>query len=154
MVHVPFRGAGPAAQAVVGKQIQLGSVALAAAESMIQSGQLRALAVTSEKRWFSLPNVPTMIEAGYPGFVSDTFNALLAPAGVPQPILAMLVKETPRRVPEAGSARASPQVGFRGRGRDARTACSAHQGGNPGGSGVGGQGRHPGTIRIQGERAS
>ena len=47
---------------------------------MIQSGQLRALAVTSEKRWFSLPNVPTMIEAGYPGFVSDTFNALLAPA--------------------------------------------------------------------------
>lgn len=94
MVHVPFRGAGPAAQAVVGKQIQVGSVALAAAESMIQSGQLRALAVTSEKRWFSLPNVPTMIEAGYPGFVSDTFNALLAPAGVPQPILATLVKET------------------------------------------------------------
>lgn len=94
MVHVPFRGAGPAAQAVLGKQIQLGSVALAAAEAMIQSGQLRALAVTSEKRWFSLPNVPTMIEAGYPGFISDTFNALLAPAAVPQPILAVLVKET------------------------------------------------------------
>jgi tripartite-type tricarboxylate transporter receptor subunit TctC len=94
MVHVPFRGAGPAAQAVLGKQIQLGSVALAAAESMIQSGQLRALAVTSQKRWFSLPNVPTMIEAGYPGFVSDTFNALLAPSGVPQPILTLLVKET------------------------------------------------------------
>jgi len=94
MVHVPFRGAGPAAQAVLGKQIQLGSVALAAAEAMIQSGQLRALAVTSEKRWFSLPNVPTMIEAGYPGFVSDTFNALLAPSAVPAPILALLVKET------------------------------------------------------------
>jgi tripartite-type tricarboxylate transporter receptor subunit TctC len=94
MVHVPFRGAGPAAQAVLGKQIQVGSVALAAAESMIQSGQLRALAVTSEKRWFSLPNVPTMIEAGFPGFISDTFNALLAPAAVPQPILATLVKET------------------------------------------------------------
>src|SRR5262245_45630622 len=94
MVHVPFRGAGPAAQAVLGKQTQLGSVALAAAEAMIQSGQLRALAVTSEKRWFSLPNVPTMIEAGYPGFVSDTFNALLAPAAVPAPILAVLVKET------------------------------------------------------------
>jgi len=94
MVHVPFRGAGPAAQSVLGKQIQLGSVALAAAEAMIQSGQLRALAVTSEKRWFSLPNVPTMIEAGYPGFVSDTFNALLAPAAVSPPILATLVKET------------------------------------------------------------
>jgi tripartite-type tricarboxylate transporter receptor subunit TctC len=94
MVHVPFRGAGPAAQAVVAKQLQLGSVALAAAEAMIQSGQLRALAVTSEKRWFSLPNVPTMIEAGYPGFVSDTFQAVLAPAAVPAPILATLVKES------------------------------------------------------------
>jgi tripartite-type tricarboxylate transporter receptor subunit TctC len=94
MVHVPFRGAGPAAQAVLARQIQLGSVALAAAEAMIQSGQLRALAVTSEKRWFSLPNVPTMIEAGYPGFVSDTFQAVLAPAAVPAPILATLVKES------------------------------------------------------------
>jgi tripartite-type tricarboxylate transporter receptor subunit TctC len=94
MVHVPFRGAGPAAQAVLAKQIQVGSVALAAAESMIRAGQLRALAVTSEKRWFSLPDVPTMIEAGYPGFISDTFNALLAPAGVPQPIMSVLVKET------------------------------------------------------------
>ena len=94
MVHVPFRGAGPAAQAVLAKQIQLGSVALAAAEAMIQSGQLRALAVTSEKRWFSLPDIPTMVAAGYPGFISDTFNALLAPANVPPDILALLVRES------------------------------------------------------------
>src|SRR5690349_14471558 len=78
MVHVPFRGAGPAAQAVLSNTVQVGSVALAAAESLIKDGQLRALAVTSEKRWFSLPDIPTMIEAGYPGFISDTFNALLA----------------------------------------------------------------------------
>ena len=52
-------------------------------KSLIQDGQLRALAVTSEKRWFSLPNVPTMIEAGYQDFVSDTFNAFFAPARVP-----------------------------------------------------------------------
>jgi tripartite-type tricarboxylate transporter receptor subunit TctC len=94
MVHVPFRGAGPAAQAVISNTVQLGSVALAAAESMIQSGQLKVLAVTSEQRWFSLPNVPTMIEAGYPGFVSDTFNALFAPAATPPEILAVLVKES------------------------------------------------------------
>ena len=68
MVHVPFRGAGPAAQAVLANTVQVGSVALAAAESLIKDGQLRALAVTSEKRWFSLPNVPTMIESGFPGF--------------------------------------------------------------------------------------
>src|SRR5437016_9780284 len=53
MVHIPFRGAGPAAQAVLAKTTQVGSVALAAAETLIQDGQLRALAVTSEKRWFS-----------------------------------------------------------------------------------------------------
>jgi tripartite-type tricarboxylate transporter receptor subunit TctC len=93
MVHIPFRGAGPAAQAVLAKTTQVGSVALAAAETLIQDGQLRALAVTSEKRWFSLPNVPTMIEAGYPGFISDTFNALFAPAGTPPDIVALLVRE-------------------------------------------------------------
>jgi tripartite-type tricarboxylate transporter receptor subunit TctC len=94
MVHVPFRGAGPAAQAVLANTVQVGSVALAAAESLIKDGQLRALAVTSEKRWFSLPDIPTMIEAGYPGFISDTFNALLAPANVPPDILALLVRES------------------------------------------------------------
>jgi len=93
MVHIPFRGAGPAAQAVLAKTTQVGSVALAAAETLIQDGQLRALAVTSEKRWFSLPNVPTMIEAGYPDFISDTFNALFAPAGTPPDIVALLVRE-------------------------------------------------------------
>ena len=94
MVHVPFRGAGPAAQAVLANTVQVGSVALAAAESLIKDGQLRALAVTSEKRWFSLPDIPTMIELGYPGFISDTFNALLAPANVPPDILALLVRES------------------------------------------------------------
>jgi tripartite-type tricarboxylate transporter receptor subunit TctC len=94
MLAVPYRGAGPAVTAVLEGTTQVGSVALAAAESLIQSGKLRTLAVTSEKRWFSLPNVPTMIEQGYKGFVSDTFNAALAPAAVPQPILAVLVKES------------------------------------------------------------
>ncbi len=94
MVHVPYRGAGPAAQAVLEKTVQVGSVALAAAESLIQGGQLRALAVTSEKRWFSLPNVPTMIEAGYKDFVSDTFNAFFAPAQVPANVLSLLEKES------------------------------------------------------------
>jgi tripartite-type tricarboxylate transporter receptor subunit TctC len=94
MVHVPYRGAGPAAQAVLERTVQVGSVALAAAETLIQGRQLRALAVTSARRWFSLPDVPTMIESGYPDFISDTFNAILAPAGVPQPILGVLVRES------------------------------------------------------------
>jgi tripartite-type tricarboxylate transporter receptor subunit TctC len=112
MVHVPFRGAGPAAQAVLGGQLQVGSVALAAAESLIRSGQLRALAVTGETRWFSLPDVPTMIESGYPGFVSDTFQALFAPAGTPPAILARLTKETQAAMRHPDAREPALKAGF------------------------------------------
>lgn len=94
MQHVPYRGAGPAVQAVLARTVQVGSVALAAAENLIKSGELRALAVTGESRWFSLPDVPTMIESGFPGFVSDTFNALFAPAKTPPEVVARLVQES------------------------------------------------------------
>jgi tripartite-type tricarboxylate transporter receptor subunit TctC len=112
MVHVPFRGAGPAAQAVLSNTTQVGSVALAAAEVLIKDGQLRALAVTSEKRWFSLPDVPTMIEAGYPGFVSDTFNALFAPAGTPPEILSVLVRESRAAFQRADARELARKAGF------------------------------------------
>jgi tripartite-type tricarboxylate transporter receptor subunit TctC len=94
MVHVPYRGAGPATLGVLEGTVQVGSVALPPAEPLIKDGQLRALAVTGAQRWFSLPDVPTMIESGYPNFISDTFNALFAPAGTPADIIAVLVKES------------------------------------------------------------
>src|SRR5258708_24896245 len=94
MTHVPYRGAGPAALAVLAGTTQVGSVALAAAGSLVKAGQLRALAVTGAKRWFSMPDVPTMVESGFPGFVSDTFNALFAPAGTPPDVVARLVQES------------------------------------------------------------
>jgi tripartite-type tricarboxylate transporter receptor subunit TctC len=94
MVHVPYRGAGPATLAVLEGTVQVGSIALPPAEPLIKDGQLRALAVTGAQRWFSLPDIPTMIEAGYPNFVSDTFNALFAPAGTPPDIVARLVNES------------------------------------------------------------
>ena len=112
MVHVPYRGAGPAAQAVLAKTTQVGVVALAAAEALIKEGQLRALAVTSEKRWFSLPDVPTMIEAGYPGFISDTFNALFAPAAVPPDILALLVRESRAAFQRSEAREQARRAGF------------------------------------------
>jgi tripartite-type tricarboxylate transporter receptor subunit TctC len=104
MVHVPYRGAGPAARAVLEGTVQVASVALAAAESLVREGQLKALAVTGATRWFSLPDVPTMIEQGYPDFVSDTFQALFAPAGLPADIKARLLQESQAamRSPEAG----------------------------------------------------
>jgi len=92
MTHIPYRGAGPAAVAVLEGTVQVGSVALPAAEPLVKSGQLKALAVTGAKRWFSLPEVPTVIESGFPGFISDTFSALFAPAGTPPEIVAMLAQ--------------------------------------------------------------
>ena len=93
MVHVPFRGAGPATQAVLAGTTQVGSFALPPAEPLIKSGELRALAVTGDKRWFSLPEAPTLIESGFPGFVSDTFSALFAPTGTPREALERLTAE-------------------------------------------------------------
>jgi tripartite-type tricarboxylate transporter receptor subunit TctC len=109
---VPFRGAGPAAQAVLAGQVQVGSVALAAAEPLVKSGELRALAVTGEQRWFSLPDVPTMIESGYPGFVSDTFNALFAPAGTPPAIIGKLVQSSRAALQRPEARDAARNAGF------------------------------------------
>ena len=67
MVHVPYRGGGPATQALVAGTVQVGSVALAPIEPLIKAGTINALAVTGANRWFSLPDIPTMIECGYPG---------------------------------------------------------------------------------------
>jgi tripartite-type tricarboxylate transporter receptor subunit TctC len=94
MVHIPYRGGGPATMAVLEGTVDVGSVALAPVEPLIKEGKFRALAVTGAGRWFSLPGVPTMIEQGFPGFVSDTFNALFAPAGTPPAIIALLSKES------------------------------------------------------------
>jgi tripartite-type tricarboxylate transporter receptor subunit TctC len=94
MVHIPYRGGGPATMAVLDGTVHVGSVALAPVEPLVKEGKFRALAVTGPERWFSLPDVPTMIESGFPGFVSDTFNALFAPAGTPPAIVALLSKES------------------------------------------------------------
>jgi tripartite-type tricarboxylate transporter receptor subunit TctC len=94
MVHIPYRGGGPATMAVLEGTVHLGSVALAPVEPLIKEGKFTALAVTGAERWFSLPEVPTMIESGFPGFVSDTFNALFAPAGTPPEIVALLSRES------------------------------------------------------------
>src|SRR5262249_61431084 len=93
-VHTRSRGGGPAARAVREGAGDVGSVALARVEPLIKDGKFTALAVTGAERWFSLPDVPTMIESGFPGFVSDTFNALFAPAGTPPEIIAVLSSAT------------------------------------------------------------
>jgi tripartite-type tricarboxylate transporter receptor subunit TctC len=112
MVHVPFRGGGPATQAVLAGTTQIGSVALAPVEPLIKEGQLRALAVTGAERWFSLPDIPTMVEQGFPGFVSDTFNALFAPAGTPREAVAFMVRESRAAMQRPAVRDAARKSGF------------------------------------------
>jgi tripartite-type tricarboxylate transporter receptor subunit TctC len=90
MTHVPFNGAGPANQALLGGQVDMVSSALPGAHPHIIAGTLTGLAVTGEKRWFDLPNVPTMVEAGYPGFVLDTYTLVLLPTQTPAEIVERL----------------------------------------------------------------
>lgn len=91
MTHVPFNGAGPANGALLGGQVDMVSGALPGAHPHIIAGTLKGIAVTGEKRWFDLPNVPTMVEAGYPGFVLDTYVMCLVPAKTPSDINEKLV---------------------------------------------------------------
>jgi tripartite-type tricarboxylate transporter receptor subunit TctC len=90
ITHVPFSGAGPAIQAVLSGTTQIAFAALPPAHQHIESGALKALAVTGAHRWFDLPDVPTMVELGYTDFVSDTFQGFLAPAKTPPAIVELL----------------------------------------------------------------
>jgi tripartite-type tricarboxylate transporter receptor subunit TctC len=92
MATVVFNGGGDAVKAVLSNTVQMNSGSLAPALSLIQAGTLKALAQTGATRFAALPNVPTMIEQGYPDFVFDTYCALMAPAKVPHEIVARLEK--------------------------------------------------------------
>ena len=94
MTHVPFSGAGPTIQAILGGTTQVAFAALPPAHPHIESRALKALAVTGEHRWFDLPDVPTMIELGYKDFISDTFQGFLAPVKTPPAIVALLAAKS------------------------------------------------------------
>ena len=93
IVHVPFSGAGPAIQALAGNHTPMAFTSLPPAIPLIQDGQVRALAVSSAKRVATLPNVPTLAEAGLKDEEADTMQAVLVPAGTPQPIVDFLYRE-------------------------------------------------------------
>lgn len=90
MTHVPYSGAAPAIQAILGGVVPVAVTALPPAHPHIKSGALKALALTGANRWFDLPEVPTMIELGYKDFISDTFQGFLAPAKTPAAIIELL----------------------------------------------------------------
>ena len=83
MVHIPFQGVAPALQNVLGGQVKLFFTNIPDVLAHIQAGRLNALAVSDERRSPQLPEVPTFIEQGFPGFVSYSWYGVAAPAGTP-----------------------------------------------------------------------
>lgn len=92
-VHIPYRGGAAAMTDLIGGNADVSFQNLGAAMGHIRSGRLKALAVTSEKRHPQLPNVPTMAEQGVPGFVVTSWQAFMAPKGLPPEIRARLHTE-------------------------------------------------------------
>ena len=93
IVHVPYRGGGPAMMAVVAGQIDMLVGQVPTVASMVNSGRLRAIAVSGAKRSPALPEVPTIAESGLPGFDATAWYSIVVPAGTPKPIIARLNTE-------------------------------------------------------------
>ena len=88
--HIPYKGSAPALADLLGGHLQFAGSSISSAASLLQSGKIRALAVTSTKRSPALPEVPSVAESGYKDFNLVSFYGIMAPAGLPQPVQARL----------------------------------------------------------------
>jgi tripartite-type tricarboxylate transporter receptor subunit TctC len=92
IVHVPYKGSAPAMQDLIGGQVPLAFDTNVATAPQLAAGKIKALALTSSRRLASLPGVPTMAEAGLPGFELTAWIAIVAPRGLPERVRATLDK--------------------------------------------------------------
>ena len=90
IVHVPYKGSGPAVTDLLGGQVQMMFDNMPSSLPHVKAGKLRALGVTSAKRSPALPEVPTIAEAGVPGYDATSWFGILAPAGTPEPVVTRL----------------------------------------------------------------
>ncbi|MBO9680129.1 MAG: tripartite tricarboxylate transporter substrate binding protein [Acidovorax sp.] len=111
MVHVPYKGTGPALQDLLGGQVDLTFGTAPPFMPHIQSGKLRVLAVTGKERLPSLPDVPTTAEAGYPGVNATSWFALFAPAAVPKPVIDKLVADLKKVVEDPAFRKKAQEQG-------------------------------------------
>ncbi len=112
VTHIPFQGAGPALAATMGGQVEMASVALPAAVEMVKGGKVRGLAVTSNKRVASMPDVPTVAESGFPGFEDYTWVGVFAPSKTPPEIVNYLNLEISKILRSADFQAKLAGVGF------------------------------------------
>ncbi len=96
--HIPYKGAAPAVQDLVGGQVPVMFLDLAAGGPQIRAGRIKALAVASARRISALPDVPTVAESGVPGFEAWAWQGLVVPAGTPQEVMARLRAEYSKAV--------------------------------------------------------
>ena len=94
MLHVPYKGTGPAVTDLIGGQVQVMISTFASALPHVRSGRLRALGVTSARRSAATPEVPTLMESGVPDYDYSTWYALFLPAGAPRPVVDKLNQVT------------------------------------------------------------
>jgi tripartite-type tricarboxylate transporter receptor subunit TctC len=118
LLHVPYKGSGPALSELLGGQVETMIDQLAASIGYVKDGRLRVLAVTTGRRAAALPAVPTLDELGYKGYRASTLLGLLAPAGTPRPVVAKL-NAAVRRVMD------NPAVAERFRGLGANPGASS-----------------------------
>ena len=111
LVHIPYKGTGPALTDLLGGRIPMAFAPIPASHANVSGGMLRALAVTSTTRSSLLPEVPTIAESGLPGFDASLYYGLVAPAGTPRPVIDKLNKTLQDAL---GSTEVKKQLGLDG----------------------------------------
>jgi tripartite-type tricarboxylate transporter receptor subunit TctC len=96
ILHVPYKGGGPALTAAMGGQTQLIVSTSIGLLTHVRAGRLRAIAITSAKRSAAAPDIPTFSESGVPGYEHEPWNGMFGPAGMPKPVLAKVNAEVAR----------------------------------------------------------
>ena len=120
MATIVFPGGGDALKALLSGTVQLSSGVLAPAHPQIKAGNIKGLAVTGPTRWHDLPDIPTMVESGYPDFVFDTYTALMAPAKTPPEVVSRLEKVALDILSKPDMRQRLTQAGFEVTARDGK----------------------------------
>ncbi len=112
IVHVPYKGGGPAVASLLSGETKIGFATMPSVLAQTQSGKLRALAVTGEKRAPAAPELPTIAESGVAGYAANGWYSAMVPAGTPKPIVARLHKELLAAVADKGVQTQLARLGF------------------------------------------
>lgn len=112
IVHIPYKGGGPAGLAVLSGEAQVLFGSAASTLPFVKAGRLNALAVTSGKRYSLMPELPTIEESGFPGFRVTAWDSILAPAGTPQPIINRIHTELVKLLNRSDIRNAFLSVGY------------------------------------------